>query len=406
MPRRVMVLLYLVYPVFMSAVYVLFATPAIGVITAFFSVFVISLSYEATWKKRFAAASSITSIGLILFYAIAIILGVHFDSAFTPIPTERTLTSLFLSEVILFPSLLFMVILLLQNFKNMRKNVIVLPIFWVSVFAVPLVSAVAVSIVAFTEGLLLFEKIIILCIFAGINILVFYLHDKLSEMYESKLQAELHEQEKNYYYMQCRLMQESIEKMRSIRHDMLTHLTAVKGYAAEIKAHKIISYLDELLEGGSETETYSDTGNITIDSIINYKLRNARQENIILDIRLNARYEMNIEQSDLATILGNLLDNALDAVAKVKEKKLHLGIEYSRKTLFIKVKNTFDGSVSCAPQSSEKRINTRKGGEGHGQGMKNIERAIEKYDGQMDIKYDASTFTARVFLYEKTAINR
>ncbi|MCL2233248.1 MAG: GHKL domain-containing protein [Treponema sp.] len=72
---------------------------------------------------------------------------------------------------------------------------------------------------------------------------------------------------------------------------------------------------------------------------------------------------MNIEQSDLATILGN--------------------VSYS--------------------SGGEKRITTRKG-TGHGQGLKNIERAIEKYDGLMDIAHDEHTFTARVFLYEKKSL--
>ena len=141
-----------------------------------------------------------------------------------------------------------------------------------------------------------------------------------------------------------------------------------------------------------ELSFYSDTGNIAFDSIINYKLKNAREENIKTDIRLTLPPAINIDLADAAIILGNLLDNALDAAAKVPEKEISLDIEYSRQTLFIHEKNTFDGIVAYSNESgtAEKRIAagiaSRKSG--GGLGLKNIRRAIAKYNGHMEITRD------------------
>ena len=92
-------------------------------------------------------------------------------------------------------------------------------------------------------------------------------------------------------------------------------------------------------------------------------------------------------------------DNALEAVAQVRDKKLAIDIEYKRGALFIQVKNTFDGEVRYAGEGEGRRIATRKESAGHGLGLKNIARAVEKYNGYMDITHDNQTFTAVVFLY-------
>ena len=101
----------------------------------------------------------------------------------------------------------------------------------------------------------------------------------------------------------------------------------------------------------------------------------------------------------MAAILGNLLDNALEAVARAREKKLAIDIEYRRGALFIQIENTFDGEVRYTGEGKEKRLATRKESAGHGHGIKNIARAVEKYNGYMDITHEGETFTAVVFLY-------
>jgi sensor histidine kinase regulating citrate/malate metabolism len=90
-----------------------------------------------------------------------------------------------------------------------------------------------------------------------------------------------------------------------------------------------------------------------------------------------------------------LLDNALDAVSKVEDKRIKLDIEYSRESLFIQVENTFDGVVKY----DDKHISTRKIGGEHGPGLKNIRKSVEKYNGHIDITHDENIFTATVLLY-------
>jgi len=351
---------------------------------------VVSLNYEAAWKKRIIAAIALMAVSLAIEMAVMLLFGIYFSSVFGAEVVHNFLTMTVSTLAT------FMVALALQRFTHLKKDVITSPEILAFLFIIPLSSAVLLFFLAITTNPTPFGGVLISATIFGINVIVFYLHDRLSASHARNLEAALHAQEKDYYLAQCRLMQESLEQMRSLRHDMLTHMTAIKGYAAEIKADKITGYLEGLLD--QSAEAYSKTGNITIDSIINYKLRNVTEQNISLEARLNAPADMGIEQSDLATILGNLLDNALAALEAAGEKKLHLDIAYTRKTLFIKVQNSFDGVVNY---SGGRFISRKSSG---GQGLKNIQRAVDKYNGQMDITHDGSIFTALVFMYEESAL--
>ena len=190
-------------------------------------------------------------------------------------------------------------------------------------------------------------------------------------------------------------MQESMERTKSTRHDMKTHLAAINAHAAEGKVDKIADYIGGLLGGLDTARIYSDTGN-------------AERENIKPDIRLNVPPTLNAETSDIAVILGNLLDNAIEAVARVEDRWIRISADCSRGVLVICVKNPFDGVLEYARKTgaveSKTRESplpiTRKTGGDHGRGLRNIQRTLEKYDGALFIKLkERNVFSAAVLLY-------
>ena len=203
-----------------------------------------------------------------------------------------------------------------------------------------------------------------------------------------------------------------MERTKSTRHDMKTHLAAINAHAAEGKVDKIADYIGGLLGGLDTARIYSDTGNAVFDSIINFKLRNAERENIKPTIRLNVPPSLNAETSDIAVMLGNLLDNAIEALARVEDKWIRISADCSRGVLIICVKNPFDGVLDYAGKAGSARTKagidplpvTRKTGGDHGRGLRNIQRALEKYDGALFIKVkEGNVFSAAVLLYGEEA---
>jgi len=233
----------------------------------------------------------------------------------------------------------------------------------------------------------------------SVTLLFFYLLYSISKAFEDNLKSALHSQEKEYYFNQCHLMQESVDKMKSYRHDMKLHLTALKDFSKDNK--KAIDYLNSLLGDIEKSDIYSDTGNIAFDSIINFKLKDVLSHNINLQTKIFVPPELNIEVADVVIILGNLLDNAFEAVVKVEDREIRLTVEASKGNLFIKAENTFDGIVKYTERKggTEKIIATRKKEINHGYGIKNIHKSVEKYNGYVEITHDDKVFSVVILMY-------
>jgi len=344
---------------------------------------------------RRLAATAACNLFLIIIELLALLsFGYYQMSMREHLEIENALFFIFTGALIYVISLLFLKV------KNIKKiSTFFPPMFWISALMISGLSSIGLimTMVYLHQVIAMIFVIIVL----GINVLVLYLQDSLSAAYEDKLKSTLHTQEKEYYFTQCKLMQESVENIKTIRHDMKLHLATTRDFTVRGKANEATDYLDGLLGDIKKKEIYSNTGNTAFDSIINYKLNDAKQENIKLDLRLLIPPTLNIETADIVTILGNLLDNALDAVAKVRDKAIKLDIEYSKESLFIQVENTFDGVVEYekGKNGTEKIIATRKDGDNHGYGLKNIRKSVEKYNGHVDISHDDNVFSIGVLLY-------
>jgi sensor histidine kinase YesM len=359
---------------------------------AFISYFIITLNYKSSIAKRLVTVVSIYLFFLLMNLPVSFIFLRLFPDS--PAYGEDMITL----QSIVMPPLAYLGATLFRRFKNIKKNttfprmaiVVPLSIIFVLflVFSLPFAYFLDISIL---------EDIVLIIVGAsavGAIFLIFYLYDTLSAKYEDKLKSELQALEKEYYYTQCRLMQESMEKVKSIQHDMKLHLVTLKDYSVDNKA--ATDYLNILLENVEESETYSDTGNIAIDSIINFKLKNAKEDNIKLDLMIAVPPAINVEVVDIVTILGNLLDNAIDAVAKVDKRIIKLNIAFDKGGLFVKIENSFNGEINY---SGEQQILTLKNEDGHGYGLKNIRQSVEKYNGYMKHAHDGNTFSTVVFLY-------
>ena len=392
-PFVVLALSYLLFFVLTSSAFLLWNIPIVSVLANITAVFIITLNYESSLKKKLAATIGSYTL-LILADVVA-----GFSSGFYQIDPLDVLGFENTFGFIITGTMSYMLALLLRKFKNIRKSTIDTSMFLVIYSAIILSTLVLLLFISayLPQNMLIVATIIIL----GINVFIFYLHDNLSVMHEEKLKSALHTQEKEYYFTQCQLMQESVERVKTIRHDMKLHLSTAADYNSNGKVQELANYIHGLLGDISTSEVYSDTGNIAFDSIINFKLRTAAENNINVDTDVLVPPNLNIEVADIVTILGNLLDNALDAVATVEDKIIKLNIEASKGNLFIEVGNTFDGEVKYAKgkDGTAEAITTRKSGDNHGYGLKNIRKAAEKYNGRVDISHEDNIFSVAVLLY-------
>lgn len=361
--------------------------------------YVITLNYESsTWKRIIVVFITYISLTALASAMVMIVL-LLFPNL-----------DVFGNELILIASIIYLppayiIAILMQRFKSMRKNhsfdpaMLVIPVGLLLVFLLLGYFTVAYWYnIEVDDSLYAFAMGFAFIVFA---FLAFFMYSKLSTMYENKLKLAMQTQEREYYYTQNQLMQKSVEQMKSIRHDIKSHLATIRGYSSENYGNKITDYIDSLIGEIKANEVYSDTGNMAFDSILNFKLQNAQNDSIGLELNLFIPEALDMDVADISTIMGNLLDNALTAVVNVKDKRIKLDVEYNRGSLFIQLDNTFDGEVVYKQEKNkkEKAIVTKKVGGNHGYGLNNIKKAIEKYNGQMDITHTENVFSVVILLY-------
>jgi len=394
-----------ILPVYLTLIFIYILMPTIHpgwtsmleIPTFLVGCFVITLNYESTTTRRLAAAlyTSLVIMFLVIFVGIIY----HFA-----LPDLNPQAGIALTNITLAP-IGYLISKLIRHFKSIRKKAafsrpaLIAPLTSVMTMVVFFITGVAAAFEADINIIEIIGIIMFIILLAWLIYSNFFLFGMLSAKYEDKLKSEKQAQEKEYYFAQCQLMQESAEQVKTVRHDIKLHLATLKDFTTNGNMDEIKSYLDSLVEDIEKSEIYSDTGNIAFDSIINYKLQNAKRDNIKLDLNVAVPPELNVEVVDIVTIIGNLLDNALEAVAKVSEKIIKIDIKFNKGGLFAKIENSFNGEVKYDENKAEGSIVSLKNSNEHGYGLKNIKQSVEKYNGHMKISHTENIFSTGVLLY-------
>lgn len=177
-------------------------------------------------------------------------------------------------------------------------------------------------------------------------------------------------------------------------HDFHNHIGLLRQLLSHAKLEEAIQYLDELQTPVQEMTKTVWTGDETVDYIINSKAVTAKEHNVQYQVQVEFPRHTNLRSVDLCAVLGNLLDNALEAAGQVPEKEkrfVRLTIRRINQMLIIKVENSFHK----APISQDGVLTTSKEKNGlHGWGLKSAQAAAEKYDGTVQTSYKDKVFKA------------
>lgn len=298
--------------------------------------------------------------------------------------------------LIIMKLLFFLGTLIFYNIKSMKLNSnLSIPI-WSASCLIPIISVIIAFTLFFNEEIHTIQLTIALVLLVIANILIFYLYDLLAQFYMKRVDAEVLNKERQYYFHQCELMNQMQENTASYRHDLKNHMMVLAGLAEESKITEIQDYIEKNIASLPTTKVYSKTGNIYLDSIINFKLSEAEQLGTKLQYRVEAASDQVIDPRDLTIILGNLLDNAITAVTSVSNKTIHFLYRETKGRIILSISNSYDGTVIM---KNQKIISRKKDTRIHGYGLKNIEKTVDKYNGTVKILHDDNMFTVKLLLY-------
>lgn len=202
----------------------------------------------------------------------------------------------------------------------------------------------------------------------------FSLYDNLSEQQEERFEKLRLLQQNKYYQKQFELMKTSLKSNRSFKHDMKNHLAVLKLWVEKNEHNEAMKHIERMTDAFITAKEYAQSGNVIIDSILNFKLQEAVLHGISASLELNIPEQLSITSFDMSIILGNLLDNAINACSKLeKEKRLGVKIKYKRGRLIIKISNTYNRNLNYI---GDRLITSNGDKENHGMGIKKYKICI------------------------------
>lgn len=225
-------------------------------------------------------------------------------------------------------------------------------------------------------------------------VLFFY----LTRQYEMEKKIAQLEQEKNELLMRdYRLLKNTYATNAKLFHDFHNHIEALYRYLEKDRTVEAVRYLENL-----RSPTHAVTQPVwvrdeAVDYLINSKIALAVSQNIRVNTNIEFPRHTNIRSVDLVAILGNLLDNSLEAVNDEEDslRFINLTIRRINDMLAIKVEN----GCNAAPAAADGELQTSKTDKTlHGWGLQSVRTAAERYDGTIETEYGNHTFCAVVIL--------
>ena len=192
-----------------------------------------------------------------------------------------------------------------------------------------------------------------------------------------------------------RQLSEQGEQNRRLIHDFRQHIRTISGLSEKLETtddtktlhQELDSYLNKISDttlSHSNTSIHPFSGNASVDALLQYYYAYAQQNGIHVEFRL-VPSKLNMTDIELCTLLGNLLENAIEACNRLPitaKKQIYLHTRETDYFLFLRVENTYDGLII---EDNHHLLSRKSMSDTHGIGMESVRDIVERHDGTMDI---------------------
>lgn len=193
----------------------------------------------------------------------------------------------------------------------------------------------------------------------------------------------------------CSEVQNIYKTMRGWRHDYHNHIQTLLALCGD--EEKTREYLYRLNDDLTTVDTVIKTGNVMIDAILNSKLSLIKSKQITVYAKAVVPSSLQISEIDLCVIIGNLLDNAMEACLKQEQDSdafIRVFIGVLKGQLYLSVMNSMGGKL----RKEGKNYRSTKNSASHGFGLMRVDRIVEKYDGYVNRQHEEGVFATEVLL--------
>jgi sensor histidine kinase YesM len=270
------------------------------------------------------------------------------------------------------------------------------PRFWRLVLllaAMPFSSLLAVVLLPFLQSDYIYENGLLhsLTMNIGVAVLPFVFLTSLVLLYAIQVLEEhqrLEEADKlaslrESYYQNLRREEQQV---RTLRHDMRNHLTAVQGLLERGETQRAASYLSEIASspamGGRRNLCENETANVVLAA----KAEDMDQRGLIGDFAVSLPRELSITDTDLCALLGNALDNAIEAAVQAGDKRISVRCRADKGLFMLRVENAVEGEIR--PDLST----TKADKSAHGFGLAGMREIAQRCGGSLETRVQGGRF--------------
>ena len=237
--------------------------------------------------------------------------------------------------------------------------------------------------------------------FAVVYVLGFYymvsLLEKESQMQKLRL---LHEQTQNQMDL-YQSMKKHYEQQRRFSHDYKNQLHCIQGMIGSGQTKKALDYISGLTGSFRYNEMCVNTEHAVVNVMLNQKYQEACDRGIVMTMVSGNLSRLTISEEDIVTLLGNLLDNAIEACEKLAENKvIQFKMVLEEGQLILSIRNPVKDAV---PIKDNRIITSKRDKSHHGIGLLNVDSVIRKNNGTSVLKCENGwfSFSAMIPLHEK-----
>lgn len=384
----------LIYYFVTSFLHIFHKDPIVMMISNLLLLYLISVNFaRPIWQKLLSV--SLIYILLMIIESVCVLVVNYFLFEDIDAVYDRMIFSLFVSKLFT-----FILIYILDIYIKAKDSLHIDFLYKVSLLLFP-VGSILIFHALLSKTHKHLWIILVLCILLFNNIFITVMYEMLGRKHQKDLENQLLIQQNNYYLNQIKLIDFNNEKIKFLHHDFKNHIISIKRYIEMQEWNKLGTYFNEVFKDAQidANKEIIDTGNTLLDSILNYKLLQANNNKIIVETNINVPSTLPFNAIDINIILGNLLDNAIEANMKLSpnERYLHLNIQYDRDMLFIIIVNSY----KLIKSQNKKLITTKPDAVNHGFGLKSIQKIVNDYNGCFEQSWDSMQFKSQIILYRK-----
>ena len=361
----------------------------------------ISMLYKSTYRNR----AFISFLCLIFIEGIEILskilLAAVYDTTVSEITTSEFTTLIVYSVARFIPFALIKIVGFMKKESSTGHKNYDIPktLKWFIFILIPIFSMIGISILSFLEDSLnkveTIMMVSVIGIFLIINILYLYIYDVIVDRYHKKNENIILNKQIEYYNNQYVQVENNINEIRQIKHDLKFKLINIlQNQDIEMAKKEISALIDET----NMMDYVSYTSYHGIDSILNYEVNRAKLQNIEINVKTTVYKDVNIDSKFLCVILGNAIDNAIEANENITNKYIDITILSENNGLYISVKNPYIGTIT--PKELKENYTSKQNSANHGFGLKSIRDIANKLGGTVKINTDNNIFTLEILIFD------